>query len=171
MLSVTWFVQDDHERMSSALEDLGAVATRLDNRFFLAWYHCALGYSALHRGQLDTARSELEASLDDCRSAGEPVTDSIANAYLAELELLTGEYDAARERLEALLAHASAAGGAIGVPLALVELVNLTLACGDAVAARDLADPLVDAGTRRGGHPVLSRVRALRARSRLARDR
>ena len=117
MLSVTWFVQDDHEHLADALEDLGAVATRLDNRFFLAWYHCALGYSALHRGQLDTARSELEASLDDCRSAGEPVTDSIANAYLAELELLTGEYDAARERLEALLAHASAAGGAIGVPI------------------------------------------------------
>ena len=153
MLSVTWFVQDDHERMSGALEDLGEVATRLDNKFFLAWYHCGLGYSALHRGQLDTARSELEASLDDCRSAGEPVTDSIANAYLAELELLTGDYDAARERLETLLAHASAAGGAIGVPMALVQLANLTLGCGDAAAARGLADPLVEAARAEGGIP------------------
>ena len=153
MLSVTWFVQEDHQRLSTALEELGAVATRLDNRFFQAWYHCALGYSALHRGQLNTARSELEASLDDCRSAGEPVTDSIANAYLAELELLTGQYDVSRERLEALLAHASAAGGAIGVPLALVQLVNLTLACGDAVAALGLADPLVEAARAEGGIP------------------
>jgi ATP/maltotriose-dependent transcriptional regulator MalT len=95
----------------------------------------------------------LEASLDDCRSAGEPVTDSIANAYLAELELLTGDYIAARERLETLLAHASAAGGAIGVPIALVQLANLTLGCGDAAAARGLADPLVEAARAEGGIP------------------
>ena len=98
MLTVTWFVQDDHERLATP-EDLGAVATRRQ-QVFLAWYHCGLGYSALHRGQLDTARSELEASLDDCRNAGEPVTDTIANAYLGELEALTGQYDEARERLE-----------------------------------------------------------------------
>jgi ATP/maltotriose-dependent transcriptional regulator MalT len=144
MISATWFVQDEHERLVAALEDLGQVATRLDNRFFLAWYHCGLGYSALHRGQLDSARSQFEASLDDCRNAGEPVTDSITNAYYGELEMLTGQYDAARGRLEHLLAHASAAGGAIGVPIALVQLANLALGCGDPATARRLVDPLVE---------------------------
>jgi predicted ATPase/class 3 adenylate cyclase/DNA-binding CsgD family transcriptional regulator len=144
MITVAWLVQDDHEGLSHALDDLAGIATHLDNRFFTAWYHCGLGYSGLRRGELDTARREFEASLDDCRDVGDPATASIAIAYLGELEVLTGLHDAARERLETFLAHAGATGGGMGVPFALIQLATLMLGCGDATGARALVDPLID---------------------------
>ena len=144
MITVAWLVQDDHEGLSHALDDLARVATRLDNKFFTGWYHCGLGYSGLRRGELDTARREFDASLDDCRDVGDPATASIAIAYLGELEALTGLHDAARERLETFLAHAGATGGGMGVPFALIQLATLVLGCGDAAGARSLVDPLID---------------------------
>jgi len=144
MITVAWLVQDDHAGLSGALDDLAEVATRLDNKFFTAWYHCGRGYSALRRGELDTARGELETSLSDCRDAGEPVTASIAIAYLGELEASTGMYAAAAERLETFLAHAGASGGGVGVPFAIIPLATLVLGCGDVAGARSLIDPLVD---------------------------
>lgn len=144
MITVAWLVQDDHEGLSHALDDLARVATRLDNKFFTAWYHCGLGYSRLRRGELDTARREFEASLDDCRHVGDPATASIAIAYLGELDALTGLHDAARERLETFLAHAGATGGGMGVPFALLQLATLMLGCGDGGGARSLIDPLID---------------------------
>ncbi len=143
MLTVTWLVQDDDEGGRGSRDELLRVAEQLGNQFFIAWYHCAEGYAALHKGELDAARRSLETSFDHCNEVGEPATGGLAVQWLAEVELMTGEYDAARARLEVFLQRAGATGGAAAVPGSVIVLATLALALGDADTSRVLLEPFV----------------------------
>ena len=113
MITVAWMMQEDHAEMRRSAEDLLREAQRLDNKFFVAWYHFVLGWVAVHRGELAEARAALITSLAYCEEVGEPVTGGLAVVLLAETQLLAGEYDAAQTRLQAFLARAGATGGAL----------------------------------------------------------
>ena len=144
MLTVSWIFQDDHDANAGALEQLREAALALNNKFFLAWYHCGCAYGAYRRGEIGALREDAEASLRYCAEVGDPVTDGIAIALLAAGEALSGDYEAAAERLQSLLRTASASGGSVAVPQALFQLSMMMLACGDSDGARAYIAPLVE---------------------------
>ncbi len=144
MLTASFIFQDDHVANTGALEQLREAALALNNKFFLAWYHCGCAYGAYRRGELDALREHAETSLRYCAEVGDPVTDGIAIAMLAAGEAFSGDYAAATERLHALLRVAEASGGSVAVPQALFQLSAIMLACGDAEGARACIEPLIE---------------------------
>ena len=60
MITVTFIVRGGPRRARGrALDDLLQAATRLDNAFFLAWYHAGVGYGALHQGEFERAPTRV----------------------------------------------------------------------------------------------------------------
>ena len=144
MITVAWLMQENHSEILRTAEELRRVAADLDNKFFLAWYHCVLGWTAVRRGELKAARQELHTSLSYCREVGEPVTAGVASFLLAEAELLTGNYQEGEEQLQTFLSRAGATGGATAVPFAYLALGTIWLARGELERARNLLKPLVE---------------------------
>jgi predicted ATPase/DNA-binding CsgD family transcriptional regulator len=144
MMTVAWLVQDDYQGLGPALAELRQVAERLDNRFFIAWHHCALGWAALRQGDFGPAERNLREALAIDRCLGGAATAGIATALLGELESLTGRVDEADARLRTFLERASATGDGMGLPFAHVALARLLLGQGKPDQARQLLDPLLE---------------------------
>ena len=144
MITVAWLFQEDHQGVRQAFDDLLRVASRLGNDFFIAWYHAGIGWLALRQGDFDTARHELDLSIEHSDRVGDPATRGLAIAWLSHIDGLTGEGGAATARLEELLARASASGGSAAVPEAVVQLATLAVGRGNTAAARELLQPFAD---------------------------
>jgi hypothetical protein len=86
------------------------MAERLDNRFFIAWYHRASGWAGLNRGEFTAAARGLRKALALDRVLGGAATAGIATALLGELEAVTGRFDDAEARLGPFLKRGSATG-------------------------------------------------------------
>jgi DNA-binding CsgD family transcriptional regulator len=136
MITVAWLVQEDHPNLLAALAELYRISNHLENKYFLAWYHCCRGWIGVRRGEIDEARQALETSLLLCHEVGEPSTGGVAISTLAEVEMLSGELEAAESRLKDFVRHAGATGGATGVPCAVPVLASVALAKGDAEEAK-----------------------------------
>ncbi len=143
MATIAWQVEDDHEGGAADSQELLAVAKRLDNKFYEAWYHNVQALGALRRGEVVRARDECERSLELCRAVGDPSTAGVTIAWLGEVEALTGHHDEAKARFETFLQRARATGGDQGFPFALVNLTTLLVGCGEASTAALLLGPLV----------------------------
>lgn len=144
MITVAWLVKEEHSGLRDALVELHRVATALDNKFFIAWYHCCAGWMAAREGAFEAARAALEESLRLCEEVGEPATGGVAVAVLGEVESLTGDYDSAEHRLNRFLERAAVTGGASGVPCVIPVLAALALGRGNPSGAREILDPFVD---------------------------
>jgi predicted ATPase/class 3 adenylate cyclase/DNA-binding CsgD family transcriptional regulator len=143
MATIAWQVEDDHDGGAADCEELLAVAKRLDNKFYEAWYHNVQALGALRRGDVVRARDECERSLELCRAVGDPSTAGVTIAWLGEVDALTGQHDAARARFETFLQRARATGGDQGFPFVLLNLLTLLVGCGEADTAALLLGPLV----------------------------
>ena len=143
MSTIAWQVEDDHDGGAADSEELLAVAKRLDNKFYEAWYHNFQALGALRRGEVVRARDECERSLELCRAVGDPSTAGVTIAWLGEVEALTGQHEEARARFETFLQRARATGGDQGFPFALINLMTLLVGCGEADTAALLLGPLV----------------------------
>jgi len=168
MSTVCWLCQDDYDGLQDPLDELLRVAAQFGNRFFRAWYHISVGWASVRRGNLDTARSALATSLEQCHEVGEPVTAGFAIAFLGEIATLTGQYADGTARIEAFLQRANATGGGIAVPWAVIVRATLALAGGDAGAACAIIDPLVEEMRTLGLPLLLSHALAVRGAARLA---
>jgi ATP/maltotriose-dependent transcriptional regulator MalT len=144
MLTVAWLVQDDYQGLGPDLAEFRRVAERLDNRFFIAWHHCALGWAAVHQGDLAAAERDLREALAIDRVLGGAATAGIATALLGELESLTGRLDEAGARLRTFVERASATGDGMGLPFAYVALARLLLGQDQPEQARQVLIPLLE---------------------------
>ncbi|MDQ1514891.1 MAG: hypothetical protein QOE80_721 [Actinomycetota bacterium] len=144
MVTVAWLMQDDYDGLAPALAEFRSVSERLGNRFFIAWYHCTLGWVGMFRGDFTRARRSLETALEYDAELGGAATAGFATAYLGGVESLTGEYDAAELRLSRLLERASAVGDALGAPFAFPSLARLHIGLGAPGVGRALLEPLVE---------------------------
>lgn len=153
MMTVTWLIQEDHAGWADALQELLDVSEGLGNKYFIAWYHCCVGWMAARRGEFGAARKALETSLELCHEVGEPATGGVAVSMLGEIEAATGNYDAAEARLDAFLQRAAVTGGTSGVPIALLVQATLALGREDVAGARQILEPFLDE-MRRLGLPV-----------------
>jgi predicted ATPase/class 3 adenylate cyclase/DNA-binding CsgD family transcriptional regulator len=144
MATIAWQVEDDHDGGSADCEELLAVAKRLDNKFYEAWYHNVQALGALRRGEMVRARHECERSLELCRAVGDPSTAGVTIAWLGEVEALTGQHDEARARFETFLQRARATGGEQGFPFVFLNLMTLLVGCGEANIAALLLGSMID---------------------------
>jgi DNA-binding CsgD family transcriptional regulator len=144
MMTVAWMVQDDYRGLAPALTELRREANRLNNQFFIAWYHCTIGWAGLNRGELEAAEYSLREALAIDQVLGGAATAGIATALLGELEAVTGRFDQAEARLRPFLERASATGDGMGLPLAHLALARLLVGTGRPDEAAALLDPLLE---------------------------
>jgi predicted ATPase/DNA-binding CsgD family transcriptional regulator len=153
MTAAGWAAQDEARAMAD-LDVLRDRSTPLDASYFLAWYHGLRGYFLTRRGELSTARAELDTAIDMCDRIGEPVTGSMSKAWRWAIDVMEGEYDEARLQSAALLERASASGGGLAIADLLANLGRVAIAQGDAAAAIEVLAPAYDA-QRAHGIPFL----------------
>jgi predicted ATPase/DNA-binding CsgD family transcriptional regulator len=153
MTAAGWAAQDETLVLAD-LEVLRARAAPLDATYFLAWYHGLRGYFLSRRGELASARTELDTAIEMCDRVGEPVTGTMSKAWRWAIDVMEGDLDEARRRSAALLERASASGGGLAAADLLANLGRVAIAQGDADAAVDLLAPAYDA-QRRHGIPFL----------------
>jgi ATP/maltotriose-dependent transcriptional regulator MalT len=168
MMTVAWMVQDDYRGLAPALAELRRVAERLDNRFFLAWHHCTIGWAGVNRGDFAAAELGLREALAIDRVLGGAATAGIATALLGELEAVTGRFDEAETRLRPFLERASATGDGMGLPFAYLALACLLLGRGRPDEAAALLDPLLELLTPLGVPLYVSAGLAVRGAAYLA---
>jgi predicted ATPase/class 3 adenylate cyclase/DNA-binding CsgD family transcriptional regulator len=142
MLTVTCWATHDDVASADDLEQLRVDATRLDAAYFLAWYHGLVGMFLARRGEVDEARSNLQMSIELCDGFGEPITGSMARAWLWSVDIAQGNYADAEVESAALLQRASASGGELAVPDLLTNLGHVAIARGDAPGAAELLAPV-----------------------------
>lgn len=144
MITVSYWIEHDEAGAAEAMDALRVRATKLEAGYFLAWYHGIAGFFAAHRGDLASARTNLEASIEICDGIGEPITGTLARSWLGSVAIAQGDYDAMRDELTALVQRAHASGGEIAIADLMTNLGEIALASGDAEGAVDLLDPFVD---------------------------
>jgi predicted ATPase/DNA-binding CsgD family transcriptional regulator len=153
MTAAGWAAQDEALVMAD-LQVLRDRAAPLGASYFLAWYHGLLGYFLTRRGELASARRELDAAIGMCDLIGEPVTGSMSKAWRWAIDVMEGEHDVAGRESAALLERASASGGGLAIADLLANLGRIAIAQGDAEAAVELLAPAYDA-QREHGIPFL----------------
>jgi DNA-binding CsgD family transcriptional regulator/tetratricopeptide (TPR) repeat protein len=153
MTAAGWSSQDEALVLAD-LEVLRDRAAPLGATYFLAWYHGLLGYFLTRRGELASARRELDIAIEMCDQIGEPVTGSMGEAWRWAIDVMEGEYDEAGRESAALLERASASGGGLAIADLLANLGRIAIAQGDAPAAIELLVPAYDA-QREHGIPIL----------------
>jgi DNA-binding CsgD family transcriptional regulator len=153
MTAAGWAAQDEALVLAD-LEVLRDRAAPLGAAYFLAWYHGLLGYFLTRRGELASARRELDTAIEMCDQIGEPVTGSMSEAWRWAIDVIEGDYDVAGRESAALLERASASGGGLAIADLLANLGQIAIAQGDAAAAIELLAPAYDA-QREHGIPFL----------------
>lgn len=153
MMTFAWLVQDDYAGFEDANRELLRAAQRLNNKFFLGWYHGGLGWASVHRGDLATGRWALETALTHDEEIGGAATAGISLSFLAEIEVMTGQFQAAEERLGRFLARGVTANlfdagfypDVAGVVFALPAFGRSALIRGAPREALTLLEPVLEA--------------------------
>ena len=154
MITVAYWAGHDEVGAQAALEVLRSTAAELGGDYFTAWYHGLNGMFMARRGDFALARTELTRAVALCDGIGEPITGSMARAWLWAVDIAQGEYENSQANSAALLQRAHAAGGGLAVPYLLANLGELAIARGDAQGTIDLLAPH-HAATRAAGIPYL----------------
>jgi predicted ATPase/class 3 adenylate cyclase/DNA-binding CsgD family transcriptional regulator len=146
--------RDDHEAAAPVLAELQRVADRMGSQYFPGWVATATGRGLAQRGQLETARAELEAAVSIAEANGEPALTLFATMALAEVEIAQGRYAPAWRLLtlaeQRLRRSARGRSEGIGIMMALDLLAE-----GEPARARQILEenaPLVI----RAGLPFLA---------------
>ena len=153
MTAAGWAAQDEAVVMAD-LEVLRDRAAPLGATYFLAWYHGLRGYFLSRRGELASARRELDTAIEMCDLVGEPVTGSMSRAWRWAIDVMEGQHDEAGRESAALLERASASGGGLAIADLLANLGRIAIAQGNADAAVVLLAPAYGA-QREHGIPFL----------------
>jgi predicted ATPase/DNA-binding SARP family transcriptional activator len=140
----SWF-QEGIDAFRFALDQLAAPSTATPER---ASIMCDLiGRKArmtIHIGQIDTARSDLEAALDQLRHVDDPDRRSTILGYLAITHYYAGDYGRATELAEESLRIAESIGSRLGIAAAVNFLGSCAKAQGDYDTARACFERAVD---------------------------
>jgi len=164
----------DPERSASLFEEAFGLYEELGDQLGIAEVQRGIGTYALHRGDVETARRRVLASLEAYERAGDQGRETYYRLFtllaLSRVEQLSGDHAAALARARDALRVASGAGAAIGTAAALELVAHLLLDVGDlerairlgAAAERVRADIGGGVGMRMAGlPPALERARTL----------
>jgi DNA-binding CsgD family transcriptional regulator len=146
ILAYTYVVESRRERALAVAEDVLPLIERMGYREFLAWHWILAAAGNLESANWAACDAHCERAITAAREVGEPVSEGIAQAYLAYADLLRGRRERALERLaaaneRAVIAGAGMAAGMLGYMLAWAEATN-----GGHDAALERLDPLIATG-------------------------
>ncbi len=150
MLTVLCWVTGDDLAAADDIETLRVLSTRLEAGYFLAWYHGLLGLFLARRGELADARSHLRQAIELCDGIGEPITGSMARAWLWAIDIAQGEYAVSATECASLLQRSHATGGGLAVADLLANLGEIAIGRGDFQAAVDLLAPHYESSREHG---------------------
>jgi predicted ATPase/class 3 adenylate cyclase/DNA-binding CsgD family transcriptional regulator len=146
ILAFTYIIESRREEALAVQEDVLPLFERMGYREFLAWHWILTAMGEFESANWPACEAHFEQAIAAAREVGEPVTEGIAQMYLAYADLLRGRLEQALERLavaneRAVRAGAGMAAGGLGPLLAWAEAAN-----GHHAAALQRLEPLVATG-------------------------
>ncbi len=146
ILGFTYAIEGRRDEALAVAEEVLPLIERMGYREFLAWHWQLAAQGDLESANWAACEAHCERAIAAASEVGEPVSEGIAQTYLAYADLLRGRNEQALERLaaaneRAVTAGAGMAAGALGYMLAWAEAAN----GGHAEALRRL-DPLIATG-------------------------
>ena len=146
ILAYTYIIESRREQALAVHEDVLPLIERMGYREFLAWHWFLAAMGELESANWPACEMHCELAIAAASEVGEPVSEGLAQTYLAYADLLRGRREQALERLavaneRAVTAGAGMAAGALGYMLAWAEAAN-----GGHAAALQRLDPLIATG-------------------------
>jgi predicted ATPase/class 3 adenylate cyclase/DNA-binding CsgD family transcriptional regulator len=146
ILGFTYAIEGRRDEALAVAEEVLPLIERMGYREFLAWHWQLAATGDLESANWEACEAHCERAIAAASEVGEPVSEGIAQAYLAYADLLRGRNEQALERLaaaneRAVTAGAGMAAGALGYMLAWAEAAN-----GQHVVALQRLEPLIATG-------------------------
>ena len=160
--ALSHFLQNDHELAVRANDEVAALAERQGDPSLLARRWLLVILVAQLDGRFADARDAAERVRAALADIGEPVTEALAEALIAAVDVVEGEPERSLERLHLRLAEALKLGAGVAVPLLLYQIAFAELGAGRLERARDRFEGLVPLIEGRGKQPHLVGARDAR---------
>ncbi|MGC2375116.1 MAG: LuxR C-terminal-related transcriptional regulator [Solirubrobacteraceae bacterium] len=146
ILAYTYNIESRREKALAVHADVLPLIERMGYREFLAWHRILAAMGDLESANWAACEEHCERAIAAASEVGEPVSEGIAQAYLAYADLLRGRHEQALQRLaaandRAVTAGSGMAAGGLGYMLAWAEAAN-----GGHAAALERLDPLIATG-------------------------
>jgi predicted ATPase/class 3 adenylate cyclase/DNA-binding NarL/FixJ family response regulator len=146
ILAYTYNIESRCEEALAVHEDVLPLIERMGYREFLAWHRILAAMGDLESANWAACEAHCDRAIAVAGEVGEPVSEGVAQAYLAYADLLRGRHEQALQRLaaandRAVTAGAGMAAGALGYMLAWAEAAN-----GGHAAALERLEPLIATG-------------------------
>jgi predicted ATPase/class 3 adenylate cyclase/DNA-binding CsgD family transcriptional regulator len=143
ILAYTYIIESRREEALAVHEDVLPLIERMGYREFLAWHWFLAAMGELESADWPACEAHCEQAITAAREVGEPVSEGMAQMYLAYADLLRGRPGQALQRLaaaneRAVTAGAGMAAGALGYMLAWAEAAN-----GQHAVALQRLEPLI----------------------------
>ncbi len=129
ILGFTYAIEGRRDEALAAAEEVLPLIERMGYREFLAWHWQLAAMGDLESANWAACEAHCERAIAAAREVGEPVSEGIAQTYLAYADLLRGRHEQALERMAvanegAVRLGAGMAAGALGYMLAWAEAAN-----------------------------------------------
>jgi predicted ATPase/DNA-binding CsgD family transcriptional regulator len=146
VLAFTHLNVDEHDAGEALLEEVLPLIERMGYREFVSWHWCGMAMRPLARAEFPRLFDVAARGVAAARAVGEPVTEGVAQNWIAVAELAQGRAEEARRRLEACRELQLRTGA--GLALALIETTLAAARCalGDRDAAREALEGVVATG-------------------------
>jgi predicted ATPase/class 3 adenylate cyclase/DNA-binding CsgD family transcriptional regulator len=146
ILAYTYIFESRREEALAVHEDVLPLIERMGYREFQAWHWFLAAMGELESADWPACEAHCERAITAAREVGEPVSEGMAQMYLAYADLLRGRGEQALQRLaaaneRAVTAGAGMAAGALGYMLAWAEAAN-----GQHALALQRLEPLIATG-------------------------
>jgi predicted ATPase/class 3 adenylate cyclase/DNA-binding CsgD family transcriptional regulator len=143
ILAYTYIIESRREEALAVHEDVLPLIERMGYREFLAWHWFLRAMGELESADWPACEAHCERAITAAREVGEPVSEGMAQMYLAYTDLLRGRPEQALQRLaaaneRAVTAGAGMAADALGYMFAWAEAAN-----GQHAVALQRLEPLI----------------------------
>ncbi|HEX8647377.1 MAG TPA: LuxR C-terminal-related transcriptional regulator [Thermoleophilaceae bacterium] len=145
-LGWSYLVTDEYDEAEQLFEESFPIIERLGYLEFSAWHWIGMSYRQLVAADGERLFDLAERAEVAARKVGEPVTEGVACAFTARLELAQGRTEDAVGRLEASRERVVATGAGMALALTDTILAQARAAAGDLDGARAGLEQVVQSG-------------------------
>jgi predicted ATPase/class 3 adenylate cyclase/DNA-binding CsgD family transcriptional regulator len=146
ILAFAHLFTDEFDEAERLLGEALPLIERMGYQEFLAWHWWGMSWRPLWAGDVGTFLEGSRRALAAAREVGEPVTEGLAESFIALLELAQGHAGEARARMEASRERVVAAGAGMALPSTEIFMALSLAALGNADDAPGPLEALVATG-------------------------
>src|SRR3954452_3790877 len=146
ILAFTHLNVDEHDAGEALLDEVLPLIERMGYREFVSWHWCGMAMRPLAGADFPRLFDVAGRAVAAARAVGEPVTEGVAQSWIAVAEVAQGRAEQASRRLETCRELQWRTGA--GLALALIETTLAAARCalGDRDAARQALEGVVASG-------------------------